>query len=333
MADAIIEGKGGGFPADIKMLMVMHTNPINQYPNTNKMVRAFKKLEFITVAEQVMTATANYADILLPVSTFMERSDIRVGGATPIYGYVNKVIEPLYESKSPLEICVGLAERLGVSLYSGKTDDDWLREIVKGSYIPDYDTFKKKAIYRVNLPGPRVSFKQQIEDPQNNPFPTPSGKIEIYSQRLADMNNPNIPPIPKYIEAWEGRNDPITAKYPLQLLTTHFQRRAHSQFDRVPWLRELIPQAITISTSDARDRGISDGDKVRVFNNRGKVIIPARVTERIMPGVVDLPQGAWYEPDELGIDRGGCANVLTRDMRSPGGAACYHTGLVQVQKV
>jgi anaerobic dimethyl sulfoxide reductase subunit A len=333
MADAILKGRAGDYPADLKMLLVMHTNPVNQYPNTNKMVRALRKLEFTAVAEQVMTATAKFADILLPVSTYMERNDIQAGGVTPFYGYVNKAIEPLYESKSPLEICCGLATRLGVSVYSDKTEDEWLREFVKGSYIPDYDTFKKNGIYRIKFPEPQVAFKKQIEDPRNNPFPTPSGKIEVYSQRLADMNNPEIPPIPKYIETWESRNDPLTAKYPLQLITPHFRRRANPQFERVPWLRELMPQAMSINPIDAKARGISDGDEVRVSNDRGEVIVPAIVTERIIPGVVELPQGAWYSPDDSRVDRGGCANVLTKDARSPGGAACYNTSLVQVQKI
>lgn len=292
-AEAILKGKSGGFPADIKMLIVAQNNPVNQFPNTNKMVKALKRLEFIAVEEQVMTATAKFADILLPVSTFMERNAICSRGATPTYGYVNKVIEALYESKSPFDICVALAKRLGVSAYGDKTEDEWLRSLVKGSYVPDYDAFKKKAIYRVELPEPRVAFKKQVEDPKNYPFLTPSGKIEIYSQRLADMDNPRIPPIPKYIDAWESRTDPLVAKYPLQLLTTHFKRRAHSQFDDVPWLRELMPQAITINSDDAEARSIVDGDMVRVFNDRGQVIVPAIVTETIMPGVADLPHIAW----------------------------------------
>jgi anaerobic dimethyl sulfoxide reductase subunit A len=264
----------------------------------------------------------------------MERNDITLGGATPLYGLVNKVIEPLYESKSPFEILIGLAERLGVYVYNQKTEEEWLREVVNGSQdIPDYETFKEKVIYRVKLPEPIVGFKKQIEDPRNNPFPTPSGKIEIYSQRLAEMNDPELPPIPKYIASWESPNDPLNAKYPLQLITTHFKRRAHSQFDSVPWLRELIPQAITINTTDAKARDISNGDILRVFNDRGEVVVPAIVTERIMPGVVDLPEGGWYNPDEHGIDRGGCANTLTKDARSPGGAACHNTVLVQVEKI
>jgi len=333
IADAILKGRAGGYPADIKMALVMHTNPVNQYPNTNKMVRALRKLEFLAVAEQVMSATAKFADIVLPVSTFLERDDIIVGGVRPFYGYVKKVIEPLYESRSPLEICRGLASRLGISLYEAKTDDDWLRTMAAGSLIPDYDAFKEKAIYRIKSAEPHVAFKEQIEDPEHNPFPTPSGKIEIYSQWLDAMGNPEIPPIPKYIESWEGRRDALAAQYPLQLITTHCKRRAHTQFDRVPWLRELMDQAISINTRDAEARGIRDGDKVKVFNERGEMIIQAKVTERIMPGVVDLPQGAWYDPDEQGMDRGGCANVLTRDKRSPGGASCHNTALVEVEKV
>jgi anaerobic dimethyl sulfoxide reductase subunit A len=226
-----------------------------------------------------------------------------------------------------------LATRLGVSVYGNKTEDEWLREIVKGSYIQDYDEFKCETIHRIKFAEPQVAFKKQIEDPDHHPFPTPSGKIEIYSQRLAEMHNPKIPPIPKYIEPWESHLDILAKRYPLQLITTHFKRRAHTQFERVPWLKELMPHAISINPRDAKSRGIRDGDFVRVFNDRGEVIVPARVTERLMPGVVDLPQGAWYAPDQQGIDRGGCANVLTKDARSPGGATCHNAALVEIAKV
>jgi anaerobic dimethyl sulfoxide reductase subunit A len=88
-----------------------------------------------------------------------------------------------------------------------------------------------------------------------------------------------------------------------------------------------------MNASDARNRGISDSDVVRVFNDRGETIVPAHVTERIMPGVAILPPGAWYDPDEHGVDRGGCANVLTKDEPSPAGAFAYNTALVQIEKV
>ncbi|MFC1893920.1 molybdopterin dinucleotide binding domain-containing protein, partial [Chloroflexota bacterium] len=124
----------------------------------------------------------------------------------------------------------------------------------------------------------------------------------------------------------------LAEKYPLQLVTTHAMKRAHSQFHNIPWLSELYPHAISINNVDAQRRGIKDGDMVKVWNDRGKMIIPANVTERIMPGVVDLPQGTWYDPDEHGVDRGGCANILTNDAPSPAGALPSNTCLVQVEK-
>jgi anaerobic dimethyl sulfoxide reductase subunit A len=329
--DAILKGKPC-VTDRIRMLMVMNTNPVNQFGDTNRMVKALHELEFMVVAEQVMSATARFADILLPTSTYMERNDLTTGGATPFYGYMRKVIEPLNESKSHLEIVSELGKKLGITVYSEKTDEAWLGEMLKGSYVPDFDEFREKGIYKVPLSEPQVAFKKEIEDPEKNPFPTPSGKIEIYSQKLAEMENPEIPPIPKYLETWESRNDTLTEKYPLQLITTHFKRRTHSQFENVPWLRELVPQTLLMNVKDAIERDILNGDKVRVFNDRGEIVIPVITTERILPGVVDLPQGAWYNPDEDGLDRGSCSNVLTKGVCSPGGATVHNTGLVQVEK-
>jgi len=333
IADAIIKGRRGGYPADYKLLYLVNLNYVNQYANTNKIIQALKTLEFVVIQEQFMTATAKFADILLPNNTFLERNDLAQGGVGAFYGYQNKVIDSLDESKSQFEIATELAARLGVTDFSDKTEEEWLREIVEECEgIPGYETFKKNGIHKVKLAQPYVGFQEQINDPVNNPFPTPSGKIEIYSQQLADMNDPMVPSIPKYIEAWESRSDSLAKKYPLQLVTTHTKRRAHTQFDNVPWLRELYPQAISINTADAQKKGIKDGDMVRVFNDRGEMIISANVTGRIMPGVVNIPQGAWYDPDENGVDRGGCANILTKDVISPGGAFCSNTALVQVEK-
>ncbi len=178
---------------------------------------------------------------------------------------------------------------------------------------------------------PTIPDQEEILDLENNPIPTPSGKIEIYCQRIADLNNPDIPPIPKYIETWEGPADPLIEKHPLQLLTFHHKTRAHSNFYNNPWLMDLEPQRIWINTTDAQQRGSGRGDEVRVFNDRGETIIQANVTERIMPGVVALGQGAWYKPDEKGRDRAGNPNVLTRDEYSPGGAFPSNTILVQVE--
>ena len=333
VADAILKGKAGGYPTDYKLLYLVNYNFLNQILNINKTIQAFKKLEFIVTQEQFMTATAKFADIILPTSTRLERNDLCLGSALSSYGYLKKVVEPLGECKSHFEICVELAKRLGITNYSDKTEEEWLKQIVEGSEIPDYETFKKEGIYKIPLDGPFIPFKAQIEDPDNNPFPTPSGKIEIYSQQLADMKTPEVPPVPKYIEPWEGPTDPLRKRYPLQLVTPHIKRRIHSVYEKVPWLRELDdPQAVTINSIDAEARGIKDEDLVRVFNDRGETILPAKVTERIMPGVVEIPEGAWYDPDENGVDRGGNPNVLTKDVVSLGGAFSSNTSLVEVAK-
>ena len=333
LMDAVLKGKAGGYPADYKLIYLTNSNIVNQWPNTNKTVEALKKLEFVVVEEQFMTATAKFADILLPTTTFFERWDIPSPGRSPLFiGIHNKAIEPLHESKTGLDIATALAAHLGITGFNDKTDEEWIKEIIRNSEVPDYDALKRNGVHRSKFPQPYVAFSKQITDPAHNPFPTPSGKIEIYSQQLADMKNPRIPAIPKYMETWESLNDPLARKYPLQLITTHFRRRAHSQFDNVPWLMELEPQAMNINTTDAQARGIKNGDMVKVFNDRGTVLIPARVTQRIMPGVVDVPQGAWYNPDKKGVDKGGCANVLTRDEPSAVGSLPTNTALVQVEK-
>ncbi len=336
MWDAIVGEEYQGYHRDIKMLYVVAANPLNQSPNLNKGVRALEKLEFIVVHEQFMTATARFADILLPVNTIWERNDIAIPWSFQevCFIHVSKVVDSLYESKSDFEICVELARRLGLQNYSDKTEDEWLKDIWRSLYgKPDYDTFKKQGICRMEFPEPYVSFREQIEDSKQHPFPTPSGKIEIYSQLYAALNDPLLPPIPKYIETWESRNDSLAVKYPLQLLTARSKRRAHSCYENIPWLQELESQTLWINPRDASSKQITNGGEVRVFNERGQMVLPAYVTEDIMPGVVQINEGAWYQPDEHGVDRGGCANVLTKDTYSPGGAFPFNTCLVQVERV
>ncbi|MFC1999361.1 molybdopterin-dependent oxidoreductase [Chloroflexota bacterium] len=336
--EAILKGRGGGFPSDIKLCYITHCNSLNQLPNTNKAVRALSGVEFIAVHEQFMTPTAKFADILLPANTIWERNDFTCPWLSgPYYIYMNQAIDSMYESKSDFDIAGELAQRLGIASYSEYSEDEWLREIFSlfpdmSTEIADFESFKRDGVHKLRLSEPQISFKEQIEDLEQHPFPTQSGRIEVYSQALADLEDPKLPPVPKYVESWEGVNDLLAARYPLQLITFHHKMRAHSCFDNVDLLKQLDPQTVWISSADAQARGIGDGDAVRVFNDRGTVMIPAKVTENIMPGVVAIGEGAWYRADETGTDRGGCPNVLTRDTYSPGGGFPYNTALVQVLK-
>jgi anaerobic dimethyl sulfoxide reductase subunit A len=333
--DAIQRGKAGGYFTDIKMLYVVAGNPLNQMCDTNNGVRAIRTLDFIVVHDQFVTPTARFADILLPATTFCERNDISLPWSSGYYAlYVNKAIEPLYESKTELDIFTELAAKMGITGFNDKTEEEWLRHIAAKHGIPDYDTFKAQGIYRVESPVPYVPFKKQIEDPFHHPFPTPSGKIEIFSQQIADFNHTDsLPPYAKYLAAWEGGDDPQHKEYPLQLITTHSRRRVHSQFHNIPWHRRIEPHVLWMNPLDAKERRITNDDRVKVFNGRGTTIIPAKLSQGIMPGVVCMYQGAWYEPDPQDHDSGGCANILTQGEHSPGGAFCSNSVLVEVEKL
>lgn len=338
MFDAILRGRAGGYPADIKMIYVAAGNTINQNPNTRRGVEAFlsKSLEFVVVQDQFMTPTAKLADVILPVCTKMERDDIAPPWlGSPYYIYLNKAIERLYESKTDPQICRELAVKLGIPWAFGESSDDdveALRGIAAGrNDIDDFEAMRRDGVLKLHDVPSKVSFREQIEAPEENPFPTLSGKIEIYCEHIAEMDNPEIPPIPKYVSPAESYDDPSAKDYPLQLITSHAKVRTHSSLEKVPWLQEAEPQAVWISSLDATARGIVNGDLVDIFNARGRVRIPANVTERIIPGTVCLCQGSWYQPDEDGVDLGGCANVLTNDDRSPGGSVIVNTALVQVE--
>ncbi len=335
--DAILAGSQGGYGADYKMAYITNANPVNQFMNSNRVAEALSSLEFVVVHEQVLTATARYADIVLPVNTHLERNDIiRPWQGGPYCIYMKQLVESLHESKSDLDICRLLAPRLGIDSYGDMSDEDWLREfwqeargMTHGEELPDYDRFREMGLHRMQREKPAIAFEQLAAE---KPFNTPSGRIEIYSTTIADRHDPQLPPIPTWIEPWEGPQAAREGAYPLQLISTHSKRRIHSNMHTVSWLRDLEPHTVWINPVDARARGICNGGRVRVFNDRGAVAIEARVTGRIMPGVVSMGQGAWYQPDENGIDRGGCVNVLLNDTHSPAGAFCSNSCLVEITR-
>jgi anaerobic dimethyl sulfoxide reductase subunit A len=149
------------------------------------------------------------------------------------------------------------------------------------------------------------------------------------------MGKPDvIPAVPKYIQEWESPFGAEAEEYPLQALGHHSMGRVHSTHDNNDWLREAFPQRVFINPVDAEKRNIKNGDKVKVFNERGALITPCRVTKRIMPGVVDIPAGAWWNPNEEGVDQSGSTNVLTSEKWTPWAFSnALHTIMVQIEKV
>ena len=321
---------------------------VNQHSDSNatsELLQDEGKLEFLAVVDVMMTPSARFADILLPETTGFECENIHVGigeGRMDFAVFAHQLIEPLYECRDGLMICEQLADRLGIGdeFRDGHaTREDWLREMVAATRknhpnFPAYEQFKEQGVWKMAGGGGWVRHAAFIDDPDANPLDTETGKIEIYSPYLAAQDDPaEIPAIPKYIPEWEGVSDPLRKTYPLLLIGAHAVQRTHSTLDNVDFLREAHPQMVTINPLDAAERGICDGDLVRVFNARGVVQLPAKVSVRIRPGVVNIPQGAWYTPDENGVDVRGCVNTLTKYHPTPlAKGNPQHTNLVQVAK-
>jgi anaerobic dimethyl sulfoxide reductase subunit A len=332
---------------NIKMIFNMAGNMlINQHSDINKTRKLLEdesKVEFIVVSDLFMTPSAKYADILLPGTTFFERWDI---GTPWCFGdYVilgQKVIDPLYECRDEYDVFAEIADKLGLKeqFTEGKSTLDIVKESIERTKkeldpnFPTFDEFRKLGVYHFKYTEPLVGFKEQIDDIDNHPFETPSGKIELFSKALWDMNqHDEIPAIAKYISSWEGPEDPLKEKYPLQLISWHYKRRCHSTYDNQPWLEEAAKQEMWINPKDADERGIKDGDRVQVANDRGQLFISAKVTRKIVPGVVGIPQGAWFTPDKQGIDQRGSINVLTSQRPTPLAKANPQlTNLVEVSK-
>jgi anaerobic dimethyl sulfoxide reductase subunit A len=329
LADLLARGRAGGYPADIKLIYSAAGDLFNQLPNVRKTVAAVERIEFMVVHDHFLTPTARYADIVLPATMFWERNDVHVpwAGAGHYVIYMKQALPPADGCRNDLDICAALAERLGLAGYNDRTEEEWLRELTR-DVIDDFDTFREAGVARLPAPDDAVAFAKQIRDPERHPFTTPSGKIEIYSTTLAATPDPYglgpIPPIPTWIPA------PIDARHPLRLVTPKSRARTHSIHDNQPILMRADRDDVWLHPADAAARGIADGQRVRVFNERGATELPARVTDRVAPGVVSIKEGAWFALDADGHDTRGCANVLTPDVASPAGAAPFNTCFVEV---
>jgi anaerobic dimethyl sulfoxide reductase subunit A len=333
----------------IKMIWAVACNAlVNQHGNINRtaeILRDENLVEFLVVQDNFLTPTGRFADLLLPACTQFETWGLEDGWK---YGdeviLMPRIVDPPFETKSDYRICSEIAERMGLleAYTEGRKERDWIAwaiERYRSTRFPDVpalDEFEASNIGAYSLPvtEPAVAFADFRRDPEKHPLPTPSGKIEIFSKRLFEMGRPDeIPAVPKYIQEWESPFGPEARKYPLQCVGHHYMPRIHSIMDNVDWVNEAFPQRIFINPVDAGSRGIEDGKKVKVYNDRGVIIMPCRITDRLLPGVVAIPQGAWWTPDHEGTDTRGSVNSLTSERWTPlafGNA--QHTIMVQVER-
>lgn len=334
---------------NIKLIWSVASNIlINQHADVNRTAKILADenlVEFIAVQDQFLTPSGKFADLVLPVCTQFETWGLEDGWK---YGdeviLMPKIVEPPFETKSDYQICSELAEKLGLKeeYTQNRSERDWVEWSVERYRqtrfpdIPTLDEFEKSntGVYSLPVEEPKVAFRDFRKDPEKYPLNTPSGKIEIFSKRLFDMKKTDtIPAVPKYIREWESPFGEESKKFPLQAIGHHYMPRVHSTLDAIDWLEEAFPQRVFINPNNAAERGIKNGDKVKIFNDRGAMIIPCRITPKIMPGVVNIPQGAWFTPGKNGVDTRGCINVLTSHRWSPlAFGNTQHTIMVEIEK-
>ena len=339
--------------SDLKLMFNLAGDTLlNQHSDINGTIPILKdtsKCEWIVSSDVFMTPSMRYSDLLLPGPSFLEENDINIPWR---YGHyllaTNKAVEPVFGCVSEYSFFAELARRFGVfeEWSEGNADrEEHLRSIyerlaAKNEELPPFDVFMGGGGYNYKKGKTFVAFAEQVADPKGHPFSTPSGKIEIVSSRIYALQDPELPAHPGYVACKEGPADPLRAKYPLQLIGYHTKRRCHSTHDNNPFLAEADPQQLWIHPADAAARGIADGDTVRIFNDRGAMRIPAKVTDRVIRGVCALSQGAWYTPERQPSqgqhypdDVRGSINVLTAFRPTPlAKGNPQHTNLVEVER-
>jgi len=323
MYDAIARGE----PYPVRAAWFAFINFINQCTNNNRILNEIiPELEFIVVADMFMTTTAQHADVVLPVCTFLEFTDM-VNGPHPYIQLQQRVIPPLYESKSDVQILRELAPRLGFDEYF-KTEEEFI-DLLLDSGDPSIEGINVQRLKE----GPATikSPPRPTDHTASAQFRTPSGRIEFYVEKLLPFGEA----LPVHKEPLESNRTPLARKYPLSLVQVHSKFHVHSSYVKSAWLHELDTEPLLeINPADASKRQIQDGDLVEMFNDRGQVKVKAKLNAGVQPGVVNLTHGWW--PSHF---REGNLNALTNDAINPAQEAayeanmCMNDNLVEVRKV
>ncbi|MCC7274732.1 MAG: molybdopterin guanine dinucleotide-containing S/N-oxide reductase [Alphaproteobacteria bacterium] len=314
---------------DIRMIYWAGGNPFHHHQDLNRLVAAWRRPDTVVVHEQFWNALARHADIVLPATTPFERNDLGCTYSDAFLVAMHRAVDPVGQARCDHDIFADMADRFGLrdAFTEGRDEMGWLRHLYtvarqRGAQLdiafPDFDAFWEKGWFE--LPPPdrsTVLLEDYREDPVANRLATPTGRIEIFSPTIAGFAYDDCPGHPVWLEPAERLGGAGADRHPLHLVSNQPDRKLHSQYDHGRFCRDgkvAGREALWIHPRDAAARGIATGDVVRVFNDRGQCLAGAVVTDQVMPRVVQLPTGSWYDPAVPGgLDRHGNPNVLTLD--------------------
>jgi biotin/methionine sulfoxide reductase len=338
---------------DIRLVYWAGGNPFHHHQDLGRLRTAFGRPDTVVVHEPHWTATARHADIVLPVTTSLEREDFGCGRRDTHLIAMHRVTDPVGLARDDHEIFAALAGRLGLreAFTEGRTPRQWLEHLygnwresmlADGHDVPDFAGFWAAGECRLpDGPAHVTMFEQFRADPHGSPLRTPSGRIEITSDVIAGFGYPDCPGHPVWLEPREWLGGPLAQRFPLHLIANQPATRLHSQLDMgATSQRGKVAgrEAVRLHPGDAAARGIGAGDVVRVFNDRGGCLAGAVLTTAVRQGVVQLPTGAWFDPVPGAGPAPLCAhgnpNVLTADAptsRLSQGCSGQHA-LVEVER-
>lgn len=315
----------------VRAIYVYNSNPVAVAPDSRKVIAGFKREDLFTVVHEIFqTDTVDYADILLPATTQLEQFDIHKA-----YGHLYVVlnqpaIEPIGEAKPNTEVFRLLARRMGFTEDCFQDSDEELaRQSLSAGNQSGWgrmqgitlEALKERGWMRLNVPDRFAPFAE-------GNFPTPSGKCEFFSESLAKQG---IDPLPTYIPPRESRQDApaLARKYPLAIISPPAHNFLNSSFANLPtFLKAEKEPRLDIHPEDAGSRGIKDGDRVRVFNDRGQFKVKARVTDKARSGVV-VALSVWWK--KLTQDGCNANDVTSQALTDLGAAATFYDALVEVE--
>ena len=337
------------FP-DIKLIYWCGGNPFHHHQDLNLLNEAWKKPDTIIVNEPWWTSTAKRADIVFPATTSYEREDIgRAMGGDHFIFHMPKLIEPVGQAKDDFTIFSELSKKLNVydEFTEGKDEQAWIKTLYddfqqflhkEGFECQSLDELKARNWISLNIEGEKfanIPFKDFRNDPSNNPLKTPSGLIEIFSEKINSFKYSEIPGHAAWIEPDEWLGSKLVLEFPYHLVSPQPSDKLHSQLEcAIADNSKERPTPALININDAKKLNIKNNEIIKVFNNRGSCLVRANISDEIMENVVALPTGAWFETDDKGIEKQGNPNTLTFDKgtsRLAQGPSA-HTTLVNLSK-